>query len=154
MTSLKTWAPMTWVLAGICAGQAMAADPSEPKTREEGKAETLEAIRTGEISSGGEVNCKLSDFNPSRYPAKPATGTGKTREQVMAETRDAMRAGQMAVNGEAGCGTQQLTPQGPSKTRAQGKAERDEALRKGDVMGSGEAAGSVPSSANAPKKSQ
>jgi Domain of unknown function (DUF4148) len=152
MTTLKTWAGLAWVLAGFCAGHAMAADPSEPKTREQVKAETREAIRTGDISAGGEVNCKLNELNPSRYPAKPATGPSKTREQVQAETREAMRSGQMGVNGEAGCGPQPVNPQGSGKTRAQVKAERDEAMRKGEMMGAGEAAGSVPAPRGAPKK--
>ena len=141
---------MAWVLASLCVGHAMAADPAEPKTREQVRAETQEAIRTGEITSGGEVNCKRNELNPSQYPPKPAAGLGKTREQVKAETREAIRSGNMPVSGETGCVPQLVKPQGPGKTRAQVKAERDEAIRKGEMMGGGEIGSSV--SAPAPKK--
>ena len=149
MTSLKIAPRMAWALASLCVGQAMAADPAEPKTREQVRAETREAIRTGEITSGGEVNCKLNELNPSKYPPKPAVGPGKTREQVKAETREAMRSGDMSAAGEVGCTPQLVKPQGPGKTREQVKAERDEAIRKGELMG-GEAGSSV--SAPAPRK--
>jgi Domain of unknown function (DUF4148) len=152
MTSLKTWTRASWVLAALCAGPAMAADPAAPKTREQVKAETREAIRTGDIRSGGEVNCKLNEENPSKYPAKPVPSGAKTREQVKAETREAMRSGEMTATGEVGCGPQLVKPQGPGKTRAQVKAERDEAIRKGEMVGSGEVAGSTQPSSPAAKK--
>ena len=99
MTSLKTWTHMAWILAGFCAGQAMAADSAAPKTREQVRAETREAIRTGDIMADGEVGCKRNELNPSQYPAKPAAGGGETREQVRAETREAMRSGEMSPGG-------------------------------------------------------
>ena len=123
MTSLTSWRLSAGVLALVAAGAACADEPVSPKTREQGKAETREAIRTGEIGGGGEVNCKLNEANPSKYPAKPVPGGAKTREQVKAETREAMRSGEMSANGEAGCGPQMVKTPGSGKTRAQGKAE-------------------------------
>jgi len=152
MTFLKTWARLAWVLAGFSVGQAMAADPAAPKTREQVRAETREAIRTGDIPADGEVGCKRNELNPAQYPAKPATGGGKTREQVRAETREAMRSGEMSPGGELGCGPQGVKPQGPGKTRAQVKAERDEAMRKGEMTGSGELGGTPPYSGSTGKK--
>lgn len=152
MTSLKTWIHMAWILAGFCAGQAMAADSAAPKTREQVRAETREAIRTGDIMADGEVGCKRNELNPSQYPAKPAAGGGKTREQVRAETREAMRSGEMSPGGELGCGPQGVKSQGPGKTRAQVKAERDEAIRKGEMTGTGELGGTPPYPGPASKK--
>lgn len=146
MTFPKTLARLAWVLAVTSAGQAMAADPAAPKTREQVRAETREAIRTGDITEGGEIGCKRNELNPSQYPAKPAASGGKTREQVRAETQEAMRSGQM-TSGELGCAPQVVKPQGPAKTRAQVKAERDEAIRKGEMPGAGEVTGSQPAPA-------
>lgn len=147
MTFPKTPAHLAWVLAVLAAGQAMAADPAAPKTREQVRAETREAIRTGDISDGGEIGCKRNELNPSQYPAKPAPSGGKTREQVRAETREAMRSGQMS-SGELGCPPVLVKPEGPAKTRAQVKAERDEAIRKGEMPASGELAGPQPAPAS------
>ncbi len=152
MTSLKTWTRASWVLAALCAGPAMAADPAAPKTREQVKAETREAIRTGDMPADGELGCKRNEMNPSQYPPQAAPGGAKTREQVKAETRQAMRSGEMMASGEAGCGPQPVKSQGQGKTRAQVKAERDEAIRKGEVQGTGELAGSPQPARPMPKK--
>lgn len=152
MTFPKTLAPLAWVLAGLTAGQAMAADPSAPKTREQVRAETREAIRTGDIPVGGETGCKRNELNPSQYPAKAPAAPGKTRAQVQAETREAMRSGAMSGGGEVGCGPQLVQPSGPGKTRAEVKAERDEAIRKGEMPGAGEVAGPQHAPGTVPKK--
>jgi hypothetical protein len=151
MTSLNTWTRAAWVLAALLAGPVMAADPAAPKTREQVKAETREAIRTGDMPADGELGCKRNEMNTSQYPPQAAPGGAKTREQVKAETRQAMRSGEMMA-GEAGCGPQPVKSQGQGKTRAQVKAERDEAIRKGEVQGTGELAGSPQPARPMPKK--
>ena len=78
-------------LAAFGAGQALAADASAPKTREQVKAELAEAVRTGNII-GNEQGQKLNEIYPGRYPAQAATA-GKTREQVKAELAEAVRTG-------------------------------------------------------------
>jgi hypothetical protein len=152
MTFPKTFAHLSWALAGLLASQAMAADPAAPKTREQVRAETQEAIRTGEISDGGELGCKRNEVSPSQYPSKPAA-PGKTREQVRAETREAMRSGQMSSGGEVGCAPQVSPPQQPGKTRAQVKAETREAIRKGEMPALGELGSPSPAAGAAPRKS-
>jgi hypothetical protein len=152
MTIFKTLVHVSWILTSFCVGQAMAADPAAPKTREQVKAETREAIRTGDMPADGEIGCKRNELNPSQYPPKPAASGGKTREQVKAETREAMRSGEMSTAGELGCGPQVVKPQGPGKTRAQVKAERDEAIRNGEMPAAGEWGGTPQPRSAAPKK--
>jgi Tfp pilus assembly protein PilV len=68
------------------------------KTREQVRAELLEAIRTGDMPAPSEVSddtgvysgTKLNDVFPARYPAKQ-TVAGKTREQVRNELMQSRR---------------------------------------------------------------
>ena len=71
---------------------ARAANPSEPKTREQVRAELSEAIRTGEMLERGGRSRKLNEVYPGRYPAK-AAAKKKTRAEVLAELAEANRTG-------------------------------------------------------------
>ena len=101
---------ITLAVAALAAGNAMAADASAPKTREQVKAELAEAIRTGDIVVNGETHQKANEVNPGLYPAKPVL-QGKTREEVKAELAEAIRTGDIMADGETGLKLNQLYPQ-------------------------------------------
>lgn len=135
---------ITLAVAALAAGNALAADASAPKTREQVKAELAEAIRTGDFVVNGETQQKANEVNPGLYPAKPVV-QGKTRAQVKAELAEAIRTGDIVANGE----TQQkayevnpgLYPAKPvllAKTREEVKAELAEAIRTGNMPDLGE----------------
>lgn len=54
------------------------------KSRDQVKAELNDAIRSGDIVTGGESPRKLNELQPQWYPTQPKAA-GKTREQVRAE---------------------------------------------------------------------
>lgn len=134
----KTLSTLTLALAALAAGNALAADAAAPKTRDQVRAELIEAQRTGDIFAHGESGKKLNELYPSRYPA-PAVVQGKTRAQVLAELAEAQRTGDIIANGESGKKLNELYPSRyPAKasaqanTRAQVLAELAEAKRSGD----------------------
>ena len=129
---------ITLAVAALAAGNAMAADASAPKTREQVKAELAEAIRTGDIVVNGETHQKANEVNPGLYPAKPVL-QGKTREEVKAELAEAIRTGDIVV-GEGGEKANELYPSRypakpvmQGKTREQVKTEVAEAIRTGHM---------------------
>jgi predicted RNase H-like HicB family nuclease len=129
---------ITLAVAALAAGNAMAADASAPKTREQVKAELAEAIRTGDIVVNGETQQKANEVNPGLYPAKPVL-QGKTREEVKAELAEAIRTGDIVV-GEGGEKANELYPSRypakpvmQGKTREQVKTELAEAIRTGHM---------------------
>ncbi len=99
-------------LIAVFAGQALAADVNQPKSREQVQAELSEAIRTGNILDNvtGQM---LKDAYPERYvqrdvaqarspivaqvQATQASG-GKSREEVQAELAEAVRTGDILDN--------------------------------------------------------
>jgi hypothetical protein len=85
------------------------AQSSEPKTRDQVRAELLEAQRTGDIMADGETGKKLNEVFPGAYPAKLGTA-GLTREQVKAELIEAQRRGDVMVDGESGRKLNELYP--------------------------------------------
>ncbi len=87
-------------------------------TREQVKAELAEAIRTGDMPVGGDIDQKRNEINPGRYPAKPAY-VGKTREQVKAELAEAIRLGDMPAGGESGLMLYEVYPARYAKVRAE-----------------------------------
>ena len=85
----------------IIASALMASSPAFAQlTREQVKAEFLEAVRTGD-SAPGERSLKLNELYPNRYPAKQVRSS-ITREQVMAERESALRTGNYMANAETG----------------------------------------------------
>ncbi len=135
----------------VAAGQALAADDVQAKTRDQVKAELNEAIRTGNIVAGGESGQTLKDLFPGRYDATQ-TAQAKTRAEVKAELAEAIRTGDIVAGGESGQTLKQMAPARyadeavqaqavqvvKGKTRAQVKAELADALRSGDVVAGGE----------------
>lgn len=134
----KTLSTLTLALAALVAGNAFAADAAAPKTREQVRAELIEAQRTGDIVADSESGKKLNELYPSRYPAQAAT-QGKTRAQVLAELVEAQRTGDIVAQGESGKKLNELYPSRyPTQAAAQGHsraqvlAELVQAKRSGD----------------------
>jgi hypothetical protein len=107
-------------------------------SREQVKAELVEAVRTGNMPAPGDQGLNLNEMYPDRYPAK-MQGTGLTREQVKAELAEAVRTGNMPAPGDQGLNVNERYPgQYPSrtvqasKTRDQVQAELAEAIRTGN----------------------
>lgn len=140
---MKTSYTITLALAlsTLASGYASATDlSSKAKTREQVRAELVEAQRTGDIVADGESGKKLNELYPDQYPAK-ASVPGKTRAQVLAELAEAQRTGDILADGQSGKKLNELYPhQYPAKpatlgkTRAQVQAELNEALRNGDLV--------------------
>lgn len=117
----------------VAVGQVWAADEltAAPLTREQVKAETAEAIRTGDIVDP-ETQLKLNQLFPGAYAGSRANAKaeqptaqpvakqpGKTRDEVRAETAEAIRIGDI-VDPETQLKLNQLFPsQYPAKALAQ-----------------------------------
>lgn len=93
----KYLSTLTLALAALATGSAFAADAVGPKTRDQVRAELVEAQRTGDIVAHGESGKKLNELYPSQYPAKAATQS-HTRAQVLAELAQAKRSGEYERN--------------------------------------------------------
>lgn len=137
----KTLSALSLSLAALVAGNAFAADASAPKTREQVRAELLQAQSNGDILAQGNSGKLLNELYPSRYPAK-VVAQSKTREQVLAELEEAQRTGNILAQGNSGKLLNELNPsQYPAKavtqgvTRAQVLAELEQAQRSGDNFG-------------------
>lgn len=124
-------------LSTLAAGYANAADVG--KTRDQVRAELVEAQRTGDILAQGNSGKLLNELYPAQYPAK-AVAQGKTREQVLAELVEAQRTGDILAQGDTGKKLNELYPsQYPAKavvqgnTRAQVLAELEQARLSGEL---------------------
>jgi len=134
----KALSALSLSLAALVAGNAFAADASAPKTRDQVRAELVQAQSTGDILAQGNSGKLLNELYPSRYPAKVAAH-GYTREQVMADLAEARRTGNILAPGNTGEMLNELYPsQYPAKavtqgvTRAQVVAELEQTQRSGD----------------------
>jgi len=67
------------------------------KTRDQVRAELVEAQRSGDIYADGDTGKKRNELRPDLYPAK-AVVQGKTREQVLSELVQAQRSGEFTLN--------------------------------------------------------
>jgi hypothetical protein len=108
-STTKLTAALGVALAAAALSPAWAQD-SGPKTREQVRAELLEAQRTGDIMADGETGKKLNEVFPNAFPAKSSTA-GLTREQVKAELVEARRRGDVMVDDESGRKLNELSPQ-------------------------------------------
>ncbi len=136
-------------LSTLVAGHALAADASAPKTREQVRAELVEAQRNGTLIADIETGLRFNQINPDLYPRAEAVAVGKTREQVKAELAEARRNGDLIADSETGMRLNQLYPEqyaataksnaaaesvAQGKTRAEVKAELAEAQRNGELI--------------------
>ena len=96
-------------VAALSAGQVLAQDAA-PKTREQVRAELLQAQRNGDIIVNAETGQTARDMFPDLYP-KTTVVAGKTRADVKAELSDAIRTGDIVADGETGLKLNQLFPQ-------------------------------------------
>jgi len=125
---------------------AFAANPSTALTREQVRAETLEAMRNGTMLSAGESGMRMREMNPRAYPA-PAASPSKSRSQVEQELQRAIQSGDLLAPGESGAKLNEIAPgsyparntaTGPTKTREQVRRELAEAVMHGEMMANGE----------------
>ena len=106
----STFSAVALAFAALAATNAIAADASAPKTREQVKAELAEAVRTGNIVINGEISQHANEMMPGMFPAKPIVQS-TTREQVKTELVEALRTGNIMADGETGLKLNQLYPQ-------------------------------------------
>lgn len=135
------------------AGIAFAADASAPKSREQVRAELVEAQRNGTLIADGQTGATFRDLNPSRY-MQPKTMSTVTRAQVQAELKEAWVKGELVADGETGQRAKDLFPNTyaasaampvpmastmtEGKTRAEVRAEFEEARRNGTLIADGQ----------------
>ena len=77
-------ATIALALVTLAAGQVMAAGTPVPATRDQVRAELVQAQLNGDIAANNESGLKLNELFPGNYPLKPAV-QGKTVAQVRAE---------------------------------------------------------------------
>jgi hypothetical protein len=134
----------------IAAGttSAWATEASAP-TREQVRAERMEAQRNGTLIANGETGATFRDLNPARYMAQPAS-QGLSRADVQAAYEQARNNGELIVSTEIGLTARQLAPgnyaapattTGPAasgKSRAEVQAELVRARSEGHLLVQGE----------------
>lgn len=133
------------LILSLGAAPAFAADQSAPLTREQVRAELMQAMRSGEMLSGGESSMTRREINPRAYPA-PAATVSKTRTQVVQELNQAIRTGEMLAGGESSAKLNEITPglypapavTARAKTRDEVQHELEEAIFHGEMMANGE----------------
>ncbi len=135
------------LIASFAAAPAFASEQAAPLTREQVRAETLQAMRDGTMLSAGEASLPMRKINPRAYPPAPAPTASKSRDQVLRELNQAIQSGEMLAAGESGIKLNEVAPgqyptqrlvAGPSKTRDQVKEELAQAIAKGEVAVNGE----------------
>ena len=124
-------------LAGLVAGQAVAADTSTV-TREQVRAELAQAVRAGDVVVNNETGERLNARQSGRHAS---VGSAKSRAEVSAELAAATRAGWVVIDNQTGLMLKDLQPASRGQTTAAGgatreqvKAELAEAVRNGDVV--------------------
>jgi Domain of unknown function (DUF4148) len=137
-------------LSTLVAGHALAADASVAKTREQVRAELVEAQRNGDLIADGETGLRFNQVSPHLYPQ--ATVVAKTRAEVNAELAQAQANGDLIADGQTGDRFNEVFPAqyvaaraapaatvvAQGKTRAEVKAELAEAIRNGDLIADGQ----------------
>lgn len=137
-------------LSTLIAGHAFAADPAVAKTREQVRAELIEAQRNGDLIADGETGLRFNQVSPHLYPQ--ATVVAKTRAEVKAELAAAQASGDLIADGQTGARFNEVFPAqyaasrtapavevvAQGKTRAEVKAELAEAIRNGELIADGE----------------
>ncbi len=131
----------------LAAGPVLAQDAAAAKTREQVRAELIEAQQRGELMVDGESGRMLHELAPRRYKSD-MTAQGKTRAEVRAELIEAQRRGEI-FTGDSESAFAKHYPSGapamaagPGRTRAEVKAELLEAQRRGETMMSGDSGSS------------
>ncbi|MCJ7798600.1 MAG: DUF4148 domain-containing protein [Polaromonas sp.] len=137
-TRLNTAASL--MALALAAGPVLAQDAAGAKTREQVRAELIEAQQRGEIMVDGESGRMLNELAPQRYRSS-MMAEGKTRAEVRAESLEARRTGDsLAGSDHDSAFTQPVSAMaaGPGRTRAEVKAELMEAQRRGETLMNGD----------------
>lgn len=96
-------------LFAISAGSTFAADTA-PKTRDQVRAELVQAQRDGTLIADGQTGATFRDVFPGSY-MQPAVTSTTTREQVRADLIQARRDGTLIADGQTGATFRDLSPQ-------------------------------------------
>jgi hypothetical protein len=132
------------VAATAVFAQTAFAQASAPVTREQRKAETAAANKSGKLAPAGE--------GPGAM-AQPASGSDKTRTDRKAQTQADIKSGGTKPAGEAAEAktdkTEKAKNAGSDKTRAERKAQTQSDIKSGATQPAGEAPNPV---ATPPKK--
>jgi len=127
----------------LTVGAAYAQGGPSGLTRDQVRAELVDAQRRGDAPAPGELGRTLREITPNRYPAQD-TAPGLTRAEVVAELEQARRDGDVQV-GDIGLTQFEIAPRNfptrvaaQGKTRAEVRAEYLEALRTGDIVANNE----------------
>jgi len=134
----RTLPVLSFAVATLFAGQAMALNVNTTPTRAEVQAELAQAINAGEMLSG-DSSQTLREMYPAVYPSQPVAV--KTRAEVRAELEQAVREGNV-VTGESSATLSEMYPALYSaaqqdvavKSRAQVQSELADAVRAGDMV--------------------
>lgn len=124
------------VLAASFAGSAIAAEPVG-KTREQVRAELIQAQRDGTIVADLDTGAKARELNPASYPKQEVTL--KTLEQVRAELLAAQRSGDILVDFDNMLTARQVNHVADNsaqqaRSRDDVRQELREAVQNGDII--------------------
>lgn len=92
----RNFTPLATALIATLLGTTAYADTDTGKTRDEVRAETLAAIRNGDMLEANGLTER--EMFPGLFTAAPAVA-GKTRGEVRAELAEAIHNGDMLANG-------------------------------------------------------
>ncbi|MDP2016069.1 DUF4148 domain-containing protein [Hydrogenophaga sp.] len=87
-------------LTALSAGSVFAADMTS-KTRDQVRAELMQAQRDGSLIADGQTGAKFRDVFPGSY-MQPAPASTTSRDQVRAELMEAQRNGTLIADGQTG----------------------------------------------------
>ena len=82
-------------LTTASAGMAFAADASAPKTRDQVRAELMEAQRNGTLIADGQTGATFRDLSPTLYPQMQAAMPQNRRAQNAQSTQSRQISGAM-----------------------------------------------------------
>ncbi len=95
-------------LTAISAGSVFAADMA-PKTREQVRAELMQAQRDGTLIADGQTGATFRNLFPGSF-MKPMAASSASRDQVRAELMEAQRNGTLIADGQTGATFRDLYP--------------------------------------------
>ncbi len=96
-------------LTAVCAGSVFAADMT-PKTRDQVRAELMQAQRDGSLIADGQTGATFRQVFPGSYMTPAATST-TSRDQVRVELKEAQRNGTLVADGQTGATFRDQSPQ-------------------------------------------
>ena len=115
--------------------QTAFAQASAPVTRDQRKAETAAANKSGALAPAGQ--------GPGAMASQPSTGSDKTRTDRKAQTQADAKAGKIAPAGEGPGAAAKASTSTSDKTREQRKAQTQADIKAGATQPAGEAANPV-----------